>query len=134
LPPYNDNIVFHGLYSKLTRFFASHERPAHTITFDSTGFTVHDGDKSDTPVATLRWSDVQKVELFKRDILVVDRICAAFYTTEATVFELNEEMAGWSDLTDALPVYLPGCESDWFKGVAFPAFETNLTEIYRRTQ
>jgi hypothetical protein len=53
---------------------------------------------------------------------------------DGTGIELDEEMAGWTSLTESLPRHLPGCKpwAEWFMTVAFPAFDTNAAEIYVR--
>jgi|WetSurMetagenome_2_1015567.scaffolds.fasta_scaffold213229_2 hypothetical protein len=80
------------------------------------------------------WADVKKVTVFKRDLLTVDLICLTFELSTNTSVELNEEMAGWDDLTKRLPDYLPGCTKweEWFMKVFKPAFETNAMNIFIR--
>jgi hypothetical protein len=64
----------------------------------------------------------------------VDCICLAIATTDGTTTEVNEEMEGWEELTEALPKQLPGSKpwSECFSQVAFPAFATNETVIFER--
>ena len=47
---------------------------------------------------------------------------------------VNRQMEGWDELTKLLPEYLPGCRKweEWFWDVAYPAFETNMAEIYAK--
>jgi hypothetical protein len=80
-----------------------------------------------------RWSDVNRVLAYKRDCITVDLICLAI-GTPADAVEVDEEMEGWTTLVAKLPTYLPGCLAyeQWFAKVAFPAFETNTFEIFRR--
>lgn len=61
--------------------------------------------------------------------------CLYLDGTDGIGVELDEEMAGWNRLLDALPVLLPGCKplSEWLFAVAFPAFAPNPTEIYARS-
>lgn len=80
------------------------------------------------------WKNVEKVTTFKRDLFTVDMICIQFHLNDGIVFEINEEMKGWDELTKLLPEYLPGCKKweEWFMNVVSPAFETNLATIYLR--
>jgi hypothetical protein len=107
----------------------------HAIAFDSQGFNVTDlRSRKKEPVAK-SWSGICLVTAFKRDLFTVDCICLHFADADGTVVELNEEMAGWNRLVDALPTLLPGCkpQSEWYFAVAFPAFTANPTQIYHRT-
>lgn len=103
----------------------------HAISFDEEGFTVRDLREQKPPV-TMRWRHVERVRLFKRDLLTHDCICMFLADAQDIGLELNEEMAGWNAFVKELPVHLPGCRSDWEKSVALPPFATNETELYRR--
>jgi hypothetical protein len=79
----------------------------------------------------VKWSEVNGIVAFKRDLYSVDLICMGFTTAEGSV-EVNEEMEGWEALTDALPLYLPGTPSpaDWWNGVVQPPFAANPTILF----
>ncbi len=64
----------------------------------------------------------------------MDSIRAVFEFADGLAIELYEAMEGWDSLVDELPTYLPGCRKsdEWFKEVAFPPFEYNLTVLYER--
>jgi hypothetical protein len=83
----------------------------------------------------VHWSEVVRVLALKRDLGMVDQICLAFVCRDGASVELDEEMGGWSALTEALPSHLSGCVpwTEWFRKVAHPPFATNLTEIYVRS-
>lgn len=106
----------------------------YAIAFDSQGFAVTDLRSQKQDAVARFWSDVCRVTAFKRDLFVVDCICLHLGGADGTGVELNEEMAGWNRLMDALPTQLPGCKprSEWYSAVAFPAFAVNPTEIYSR--
>lgn len=82
----------------------------------------------------LKWDEIVSVKVFKRDLFNVDCICMAFETTANNWLEIHEDMKGWKELIDILPLYLTGItnKDDWWSQVAFPAFETNEHEIFRR--
>jgi len=42
-------------------------------------------------------------------------------------------MAGYHDLLETLPAYLPGFTMEWFLSVAVPAFETNHQVIWKKS-
>jgi hypothetical protein len=108
----------------------------YAITFDSVGFTVDALRDSKPESIGMFWSEVSRAFAFKRDCFLVDCICLFLARADGTGIELNEEMARWKSLTDALPKVLPGCKpwSECFSVVAFPAFATNATEIYARAK
>lgn len=106
----------------------------HAITFDSIGFTVDDLRGRNRESKRMLWQEVYRVIAFKRDEFTVDCICLFLARADGTGIELNEEMAQWNSLMEALPKVLPGCKPwpEWFSVVAFPAFATNETDIFAR--
>jgi len=97
---------------------------------DGVTFSVA-GDSTD--LAFMRWSEVESVLAYKRDVWAFDLICLRFSTAKSE-FEANEEMAGWSDLVEVLPQFLPGLPSfaDWWGRVAQPPFAPCVTTLYKR--
>jgi len=85
-------------------------------------------------ILTFNWSDVTQVVAFKRDCFTVDNMRLAFEIDGELVVEIHEDMAGWTDLLDALPGNLPGALplEVWWAKVAFPPFELCLTKLYTR--
>jgi hypothetical protein len=79
-----------------------------------------------------RWAEVTRACVFKRDCFSVDLICLAFELNGAQATEVNEDMAGWPALIEALPVYLPGAlpQQEWWDKVMIPAFELCWTQLY----
>lgn len=83
----------------------------------------------------LRWNEVGAVLAYKRDCLMIDQIRVALADLSGLVrIDISEEDAGYRMLIDELPRRLDGClaPEEWFTRVAFPAFATNMTELYRR--
>jgi len=81
------------------------------------------------------WKKIDRVIAYKRDCYTVDPICIAVFDREGLVLlEVNEGTTRYQELIDGLPQHLDGCLSmgGWYRQVAFPAFETNLTELCRR--
>ena len=82
----------------------------------------------------LRWSEVEEVHAFKRDLFSTDLICLAFKKQgKDEYYEIHEEMAGYHDLLEVLPSRLPKFTFEWFRAVAFPAFEANHQIIWKRS-
>ena len=90
--------------------------------------------ENDTGEIVIAWQEVVRIEVFKRDLYVVDLICLSLFLSDNKSVEIDEEMEGWDSVVDKLPEYLPGCQkfAEWFQVVAIPAFKTNDTVIYQR--
>ena len=54
------------------------------------------------------WSDVSRLDAYKRNIYVRDFLCLAILTAGGRVFEINEESPGWKEAGDAIERYLLG--------------------------
>jgi hypothetical protein len=102
-----------------------------TILTDEDGLTIKHEKGDDS---ALRWTEVEAVHAFKKDLFTTDLICLAFERSgEEEYYQIHEEMAGYHDLLEALPTRLPGFNLEWFSAVAFPAFKTNQQVIWRRS-
>jgi len=91
-------------------------------------------DKRSANTLQMAWNDIARVTAFKRDLMTVDCVCMLLADADGHILEVDEEMAGWQELCEALPQRLPGAKPfhEWFMQVAFPAFATNGTDIFRR--
>jgi hypothetical protein len=107
---------------------------ACSLTIDSAAIHIKCTRPRSADRQTIFWEDVVRVVAFKRDCFTVDCICMSITTLDGTTAEVNEEMEGWSDLTEALPHYLCGSRTvgEWFSRVAFPAFALNETVIFEK--
>jgi len=54
------------------------------------------------------WSDVRRLDAFKRDIYVGDFLCLVIFSAGDRVFEINEDLPGWKEAGDAIERFLPG--------------------------
>jgi hypothetical protein len=79
------------------------------------------------------WSDIDRAEAFKRDLLATDLICLELRAHGEWV-EVNEEMEGWDDLIAQLPQRLPGALSreKLFAAVVKPPFAECRTLAFDR--
>ncbi|MBL8543088.1 MAG: hypothetical protein JNJ63_04720 [Hyphomonadaceae bacterium] len=106
------------------------KQPA-SIRINADAFAVEGLDPPREPVAL---DDIQEVTFFKRDELTTDLICCDIVVCTAQGVEtwfLHEELPGWDDLTRLLE-RLPGFDSQWFRKVAWPAFASNPTSVFKR--
>ncbi len=108
------------------------EKPEYgSVVGDTNCLRIRSG-KGDS--SELRWSEVEEVHAYKRDLLATDLICLAFKRSgKEEYYEIHEEMAGYHDLLRVLPSRLPEFSSEWFPAVAFPAFKTNHQIIWKRS-
>ena len=117
------------------RSLAQQLTPKLSVTFDSVGLVVNDLRLTSVDGVRLLWPDVCRVVAYKRDLFTYDCLCLFVARADGTGVELNEDMAAWESFCAALPRFLPGCTpiEKWFSLVAFPAFATNVTELYAHT-
>lgn len=99
-------------------------RNVEIVECDEDGLTYHFRRK----IERLRWNAIQKIHAFKRDLGIVDSICLAFITKNG-IIEISEDAKEFSDILEKLENHL-GITPEWMMTVMFPAFETNLTQIY----
>jgi hypothetical protein len=89
--------------------------------------------ESDREIYHFRWSEVSRIETYKRDLFIVDMICLDFVVdTHEIVYVAHDEMNGFSDLAARLTHYFPSVPPDWWSEVASPAFATKHRVLYER--
>ena len=102
-----------------------------TVSFDNVGLTlIHP-----KAMVQLNWQQIGAVYAYKRDCWTVDQICVALVDeTRQISIDVGEDDKGYPELIAHLPDHLPGCLAvvEWWFGVAFPPFETQLTRLYTR--
>ena len=87
----------------------------------------------DVPRASVLWTHVLRIEVFKYDLMTTDLICCAV-TDENRTVTVNEEMPSWSDFLGAMNNAFGTKISppDWQSKVMLPAFAENRMTIYKR--
>lgn len=63
----------------------------------------------------LAWSEVRRLEAYKRDAYVGDVLCLAILGSGDRVFEITEASPGWEAAGDAIERFLPGsmAHAEW---------------------
>ena len=85
----------------------------------------------------LRWDEVDAAFAYKQDCYAFDMICIALCDAKGQArVNVSEKDAGYQLLIHELPKHVIGfpLPEEWFQRVAFPAFEMNWTQLYRRQQ
>jgi hypothetical protein len=108
--------------------------PQGSLRREADGFLVQA--KTGGAPARVRWDEIIEVRAFKMDLISRDLVCLSISAGKGGVasrsIQLHEEMPGWYTLLEELQANLPGCRTDWWAEVAFPAFATNERVIFRR--
>jgi hypothetical protein len=114
---------------------ATRRREHHfTISSDSAGFVVTSTKATSENPVTMTWEEVVRIVAFKQDLFTTDCVCLMMLRDDDNGVQVDEEMKGWSEFTESLPIHLPGCRpwADWFMKITTPAFASNETEIFTR--
>jgi hypothetical protein len=82
---------------------------------------------------TFDWSDVSSIVGYKIDALTTDQIRLAFEIRGETIDVVTEDMTGFKALTERMRSPFDGISESWWSQVAYPAFETNWTTIWKRS-
>jgi len=86
-------------------------------------------------VASVRWSDVSRIQTYKMDLLTTDCICLLFeFRDGKPPVQISEEWIGFAELFDPLSTAFPSIPADWYMEVMTPAFETKQRVLYEATQ
>jgi hypothetical protein len=127
------------LFSKIRASFQHVRRDvgSRSVICDRTGVSQIESRGARRGEEKLSWEDIAAAFAYKRDCFSVDQIRVALVDRAGQVrVDVSENDEGYDALVKALPNYLRGClpRDVWFTKVAFPPFETCLTELYRRAE
>jgi hypothetical protein len=63
----------------------------------------------------IAWSEVRRLQAYKRDAYIGDCLCLAILGVGDRVVEINESSPGWEEAGDAIEQYLPGslAHAEW---------------------
>lgn len=122
------------MFQAIRRFaerFRKTKNKLERLEISDDGLALFEGDRE---VYSFRWSDVSKVETYKRDLFAVDMICLDFTVDkDQSVYMTHDDMNGFNELTSQLTRHFPSIAPDWWSRVAFPAFATNHGILYERS-
>ena len=106
----------------------SRDFPKREVRFDGDGFSVFEEEEKK---GAMRWSDALEVFAYKIDLFSVDEIRIGFRIDPAGMHHwVSEEFTGYREFVEELTRRFPGIRTDWFSGVAFPAFVENRTTLW----
>ena len=85
-----------GLWARLKAIFSRKRSSPPTISSDSLGLTLafDDAERLEEGLHPVSWSEVESIDVFKRDLITVDLICMLFTSADGRQVELHEEMQG----------------------------------------
>jgi hypothetical protein len=111
------------------KVLATPSEPPLSFEVDNDGLTLR---KGTSMVAWMRWIDIRLVRAFKVDCYAYDSIYFSVESVaEGAVFVVHEDHWQFKELVGAFEARLPKFDREWFMKVAFPAFETCDTVLYR---
>ena len=94
------------------------------------GFDLYSGDALKYGVL---WNEVDRIEVFKEDLITYDMVCMEFIVgAKDMVFPVNDEVEGFWEMVKRVKEVLPSSRQDWEAVVIKPAFARNPTVIYQR--
>jgi len=92
--------VISRYFERLTALVRPRRAAAPTVSADAEGLRIG-GEQ-------VAWSEVRRLDAYKRDIYSGDFLCLAILAAGSRVFEINEESPGWKEAGHAIERFLPG--------------------------
>jgi len=77
------------------------------------------------------WADVTAIHAFKRDLLVVDRVCLAFQAGLTTPIEVDEDMEGYRPFLDQVIRRFAGFDRQKLDDIVMPPFAPGFTTLWK---
>jgi hypothetical protein len=106
-------------------------RPAdERLRVDGAGVELRD-ERGPSTIWRIGWDEIEEIGAFKRDMLTVDDLCLGFRGSSGWLV-CEEEIAGWSEVNNALAARFGVRYEDWSRCVAKPAFAENWMVLWRR--
>ncbi|MEM9685898.1 MAG: hypothetical protein AAF934_03140 [Bacteroidota bacterium] len=96
------------------------------FTYSDDGFEFKDKNRT----LNIKWSDIEEIEAYKRDIYYVDQIVLQLRTSNKQKLIITEDTAGYYQFAEQINKNLDGVLKMWDLRVIFPAFEESDTLIY----
>lgn len=83
-------------------------------------------------IKDIPWNDVEELHAYKKDLLTYDEICIDIVLNES-IITITEEIEGWIEFTEKINEIFPTINKEWYADVMLPAFETNVTILYKKS-
>ncbi|MFT7234357.1 MAG: hypothetical protein ACI8TA_003589 [Cyclobacteriaceae bacterium] len=77
-----------------------------------------------------KWSDIQTLLGYKKDLLTYDIICLTVYLNNQTNFVITEETHGWFNFLQKVAEHLNESLANWEIEIMDPAFEAKTTIVF----
>ena len=98
------------------------------VCYDDEGFTVIRYEK---PEMRVKWAEVGEVFAFKRDLFTMDEVCLGFRRGDTELYVwVSEDDRGFKHFLSHVEQRF-NIDPKWFGKVAYPAFQQNLTTLWR---
>ncbi len=97
--------------------------------YDQDGFAI----KYEDFQSTIKWSDITQINVFKTDLLTIDRIDMEIVCGDYCL-KINEELSGWYQFVLKTKEIFPTIPKDWDINIIQHAFATNYSTIYDKAK
>lgn len=97
------------------------------IEYKNDGFVIKDKDLS----VDIKWDDINKIEVYKKDLFTVDLIVMEI-THDEKVLVIDEELPGWFQFILKLKEIFSEIPRDWDLTIMNPAFEKNYRVLFEK--
>ena len=105
------------------------EAPPGRIRLNNDGFDLY---VEDTLKWQVHWDALNKIEVFKVDLITYDIVCMELFDFERDMtFPVNEEVKGFWEMVKRLKEALPSSLQDWDVDLENPTFARTRTTIYK---
>ena len=81
---------------------------------------------------TLKWAEINRINVYKTDLMTVDRIEMEIAYEEDKVIVISEELPGWYQFVLKTKEVFPSIPEDWDIQILQPPFAANHTTIYKK--
>ena len=115
-----------NVLSKIKSVF-SRKSETEVISANEVGVTI---EKANNKTQLLRWEQVNRIAVYKKDEIATDLICVEFGMPENITITIHEEMEGYDFVVHKMHIQFEGLEKDWYSKIVKPAFKRNYRVIY----
>ncbi len=99
------------------------------FTYTNKGFTIN----YEEFTKTLEWNDITEINVFKSDLLTIDRVDMEIVYGERC-FTITEDVPGWYQFVIKTKEVFPTIPDDWDLEIIHPAFARNYKTIYNKPE